>query len=206
MSFIDNLIISTQKVTVSCQTDEEYKITSNQCSWCAALFGLKYRELKDSFMTDKNKFIEIYSQCLKEGTMLRKEYGVPVYGENIDNNILKDKLDLERRIMIQFTLELNKEDADELLHILPMDLKTEFYTRKYIEVTNLSSLSLYKYILISRHGQSFTLIPFGSMFLVLDSHVHTIGLMSEENVFKYIKYSLDDEPTGYLFATILCCA
>lgn len=205
MSFIEKLLISSQKISVPCQTDEEYKITSNQCSWCAALFGLKYKELKDAFISDKSKFLEIYTECLKEGTNLRKEFGKPVYGENIDNETLKEKLNLEDKIMIEFTYELNKDSRDELVSILPEDLKKEFYTEKYIDISDFLALSLYKFILISRHGQSFTLVPFGEYFLVLDSHVHNVGLMTKDNAYKYIKYSLDYELTGYLFTTILCC-
>jgi hypothetical protein len=205
MSLIESLLESTKTVTVPCQTDEEYKITSNQCSWCAAIFGIRYKELLHLFLHDKDKFVQLYQECLMEGTKLRKEHKKPTYGENIDNTLLKKTLDLEKRIIVNFTFEENKQERDELLSILPEDLKNEFYSNKYFELSNLSSLSTYKFILVSRHGQSFTLIPFYNYFLVLDSHVHTVGLMTKENTYKYIKYSLDDNITGYLFTTILCC-
>lgn len=42
MSYIESLLNKDQLINVSCQTDSEYKISSNQCSWCVALFALNY--------------------------------------------------------------------------------------------------------------------------------------------------------------------
>lgn len=95
---------------------------------------------------------------------------------------------------------------EELLSILPNDLKNEFYTREYLKIEDLSLLSTYKFILVSRHGQSFTLISMGESFLVLDSHVHTIVMMTKENAYKYIKYQNSENELGYLFVTLLCGA
>lgn len=203
MSFIEKLLEN--QFEVPCQTDSEYKITSNQCSWCAAIFGLKYRELRDAFLSDKTKFLEIYKTCLEEGTKLRKEFAIPLYGENIDNPVLNRELKLAENIFLEATFELNEDKSDDFLSILPTDLKNEFYTRKYLKITELSAITNYKFILISRHGQSFTLIPIGNLFLVLDSHVHTVGLMTRENAFKYIIYDDSEESvTGYLNVTLLC--
>jgi hypothetical protein len=206
MSFIENLL-KTSVVAVPCQTDPEYKFASNQCSWCAGLFAIKYRELKDAYINDKNKFLEIYKSCLEQGTEMRKKFGVPVYGENIDNPTLNKELKLSKNIFLEATFELNEEKSDEFLSILPDDLKNEFNTRRYLKITDFSVLSTYKFILISRHGQSFTLITLGNEFLVLDSHVHTVGTMTRENAYKYIKYQNTELPvSSYLYVTILCGA
>ena len=202
MSFIEKMLQNS--VTVPCQTDSDYKSASNQCSWCAALFGVKYRELRDAFINDKNKFIEIYKNCLEEGTNLRKQFGVPVYGENIDNPTLQKELNLSQNIFLETSFELNEDKSEELLSILPPDLKNEFYTRKYLKIEDFSFLSSYKFILVSRHGQSFTLITIGDSFLVLDSHVHTVGIMNKENVYKYIKYQTNkNDIRDYLLVTLL---
>lgn len=205
MSFIEKLLKNS--IDVPCQTDSEYKTASNQCSWCAASFAVKYRELKDAFFNDKDNFVEIYKKCLEEGTRLRKQFGVPVYGENIDNPTLGKELNLSKNIFLEATYELNDDKSGEFLSILPMDLKNEFYTKKYLKINDLSLLSAYKFILVSRHGQSFTLISVGNSFLVLDSHVHTVGLMTSENAHKYIKYQTgENDVLEYLSVTLLCGA
>lgn len=208
MSFIENLLENT-KINVPCQTDNEYKIASNQCSWCAALFGLKWRELANNFYVNKENFLEIYLNCLNEGSELRQKYGTHLYGENIDSSNLKEKLNLKDHIVGEFTYLQKGEESSQkenLIDILPDDLKNEFYTRSYMQINNFSLLKSYKYCLISRHGQSFTVIPIGDMFLILDSHVHTVGLMSYDNLVKYIKYQTsDNNDTSYLHVTVLCC-
>lgn len=76
-----------------------------------------------------------------------------------------------------------------------------------MEIDDFGLLKSYKFCLISRHGQSFAIIPIGDLFLVLDSHVHTIGLMNYNNITKYIKYQIGDtiDTTAHLQITILCC-
>lgn len=53
MSYIESLLEPNNIINVPCQIDVEYKISSNQCSWCATLFGLNWRELKQNFYTNK---------------------------------------------------------------------------------------------------------------------------------------------------------
>lgn len=205
MSYIESLLDTDKRIQVPCQTDSEYKITSNQCSWCAALFGLRYKELKESWFKDKETFLNIYKSCLEQGTKMRKEHGIYLYGENIDSSNLIEKLELNKNINVQFTYIENDSESDNFINILPKDLKNEFYTRKYFSINDFTILSSYKFILVSRHGQSLTLIPFGDSFLVLDSHVHIVGMMNKKNAYKYIKYQLNDNSTdGYLYLTLLC--
>jgi hypothetical protein len=209
MSYIESLLNENKRINVSCQTDNEYKISSNQCSWCAALFGLNYEELIRSFFaSNKDKFLKIYHNCLKEGSELRRDNNKYLYGENIDSENLFEQLNMSKRIVANFSY-LSGTDND-FIKILPDDLKNEFYTRIHVPINNLSVIKSYKFCLISRHGQSFTVIPIGDSFLVLDSHVHTIGLMNYDNVVKYIKYQSvsnsesDSETDGHLHVTILC--
>jgi hypothetical protein len=205
MSFMETLLID--KFEVPCQTDPEYKISSNQCSWCAVLFGINYKELLKAYLNDKAEFIKLYKKYLNDSTLMRKEYGQPLYGENIDNKILKEKTELTNRIFKEANFELNPKKSQEFLKLLPDDLKNEFYTKKYININDFSFLLSYKFTLISRHGQSFVIIPYGNHFLVLDSHAHHIGLMTYDNTVKYIKYQNSENLIdGYLFITILCCA
>ena len=76
-----------------------------------------------------------------------------------------------------------------------------------MEINNFDLVKSYKFCLISRHGQSFAIIPINDLFLVLDSHVHTIKLMNYNNISKYIKYQIGNtiDTTAHLHITILCC-
>jgi len=206
MSYIESLLIYNTQINVPCQTDLDFGDTSNQCSWCAGLFALNYKKLIHTFLTDKSEFLNIYRECLETGTRLRKEYGKCLYGENIDNKILLNKLKLSDNIF--FIASYDKNNSDDFLVKIPDELKNEFYNKKGIKINDFDSLLNYKFSLISRHCQSFILITVNDSFLVLDSHVHTIGLMSKENAFRYIKYQHfdDSEISGYLYVTILCGA
>ena len=64
MSFMETLLID--KFEVPCQTDPEYKISSNQCSWCAVLFGINYKELLKAYLNDKAEFIKLYKKYLND--------------------------------------------------------------------------------------------------------------------------------------------
>ena len=206
MSYIESLLESNKRIQVPCQTDSEYKITSNQGAWCASLFGLKYRELKESWYKNPDDFLNIYKKCLEQGTNLRKEHGIYLYGENIDSSNLNEKLELNKNIYVRFTYIENASKRDEIINILSDDLINEFYTRKYFSIGDFTILSSYKFILVSRNAQSLTLIPIGDSFLVLDSHVNIVGMMNKQNTYKYMKYQLNDNSSSdkYLFLTIMC--
>jgi hypothetical protein len=206
MEYIESLLEINKRIKVPCQTDLEYKVTSNQSSWCAALFGLKYKELKESWYKNQDDFLNIYKNCLKEGTIMRKENGIYLCGENIDNSNLIKKLELNKNIHVKFTYIKNVYNCDEFTNSLSDDLKDEFYTRKYSLIDDFTILSSYKFILVSCHGHSLTLIPIGDYFLVLDSYVNIIGLMNKKNTYKYMGHLSNNNslPDKYLYLTILC--
>jgi hypothetical protein len=59
------------------------------------------------------------------------------------------------------------------------------------------------FIILGRHGQTFTVFP-GDKYLVLDSHVHFAGMMTEKNLISYIKLENKGMASyGYLFVTIV---
>jgi hypothetical protein len=58
--------------------------------------------------------------------------------------------------------------------------------------------------MFGRHGQTFTVFPLEDKFLVLDSHVHFVGIMDFKNLIKYIKMETKGASSyGYLFVTIV---
>lgn len=59
------------------------------------------------------------------------------------------------------------------------------------------------FIMLGRHGQTFTVLPVKEKYLVLDSHVHFAGLMTEKNLISYIKFEQGMGSYGYLFVTIV---
>ena len=59
--------------------------------------------------------------------------------------------------------------------------------------------------MLSRHGQTFAVLPVEEKYLVLDSHVHFVGIMTEKNLISYIKFENNQAKMyGYLFVTIVC--
>ena len=184
-------------IGVNCQTDELCSsISSNQCSWCAAEFISKKEKLIYFFFNDEEEFRKLYRECLLEGSRKRKEFGTLLYGENVDNKTLLSKYNFD--IIYSNTILCNEDE--KFLNILPDSLKDEFYSRIYINTsinnlkfeTNLS-------ILISRHGQSFSVLKVVDKFLVLDSHIHEAKIMTLEELKKYIV----SDDSGHTHVTLL---
>ena len=190
--------VITNTIGVACQTDELYSsISSNQCSWCAALFAKHFIELKRAFVSnDINRFTALYNECLRNGSLLRKQYGTKLYGENIDNILINKHVELTT--FANYTLLANEDN--EFISLLPDDLKYEFYKNIHIKIDDLSVITNNLYALISRHGQSFTVVPITSdIFLILDSHVHSVRTMNKIEMEKYVKY----DHGGHLHLTII---
>lgn len=203
MSFIESLLLPEKRRNVPCQTDSEYsEISSNQCSWCAAEFANHCDELKTAFFASDDSFIGLYKECMKSGSLNRKTYKKSVYGENIDNKTLKNVTKLS--VCLECTyVEGDDILRNELMILLPDDLKKEFYTNAYIRATDFEFIKSYKFTLVSRHGQSLCLLNVGGSFIVLDSHVRTVGMMTYENTVKYMLCKVS-EPAGYTMVTCLC--
>lgn len=199
MSFIESLLGS-QRFVVRCQTDDNEKaLSSNQCSWCAAVFASKAREFR-KLLGRKDDFVSLYNECLLTGSKLRAERGdsrTYSYGENIDNQLISRCVPIE--ILAQYTILANIDQS--FLDILPHELRDEFYKRTYILREDIDFIIGNIVVLVSRHGQSFTVIPLTSeSYLVLDSHVHNVGIMSKNSLKKYI---FGD---GHLHVTCLVCS
>lgn len=187
-------------LSVPAQTDYS-DISSNQCSWCAMEFALKapiFRKLFRESKEDKTDILELYTSCLVRGSKLRRDHGTFLYGENIDSANL---LAYYRYDVLQKRTVCKNLDQD-LLKILHPDLRSEFYTRVYDQVslneilnTVVPTISL----LVSRHGQSLCIIPHGTKFIVLDSHLHELRVMTKEDTLKHIAM----DHGGHLHLTLL---
>lgn len=184
--YLESLIIKNTSTNVPCQTDPEYKaISSNQCSWCAAEFAKNAHTLKRLFFSDRSAFVELYKTCLLEGSIKRRDNNNRQYGENIDNTALLGFYELEN---YKFETILLNNDP-EFIEILPKDLREEFYQRRHVDGDSLDAIIGNIYVMASRHGQSFTIIPLiNDLFLILDSHVHNIGLVNRDGLDKYVKH------------------
>lgn len=172
--------------TVPNQSDTEYSnISSNQCSWVAHCFAKNYRKFKEYLMTNNNEnFIELYKECLLEGSNDRKKYGKLTYGENIDNSLVIKNYGLN--IYALYTKTFN--DTEEFLKILPDDLRYEFYMNVQLKTDDIIKHIIGNvFALVSRHGQSFVVIPITSLrYLILDSHIHDVQLLEKEEMVKYV--------------------
>ena len=176
---------------VPAQTDSEYSaISSNQCSWCAAEFALKRRDLIKTWMSKEYKgFLELYTTCMEIGSRKRKELGRFLYGENIDSVNLLNHYEKELTIVHKYTVQLHTDP--EFPTILHPDLKSEFYTRTYVDYTPLTTIlkqmPFSSYLLVSRHGQSLCVIRAHSdSYLILDSHLHQARMTSEKETTNHI--------------------
>jgi len=192
MSFIESLLMRT--INVDCQTDY-CEISSNQCSWCAALFAKNYKKLK-SLVGNESKFKDFYTELLIRASKLRAEYGTILYGENIDNRLLLKETGIKP---VAFYTKITNSD-DKFLIMLPDDLRDEFYKHIYMPLADLDCVATAP-VMISRHGQSFTIIPLDpSLVLVLDSHCRQVGIMIKDNMKKYIFNS-----DGHTHTTLIVC-
>lgn len=199
MSFIESLL-GHHRFVVRCQTDDKEKaLSSNQCSWCATVFASKALQFK-KLLGNADEFVALYNECLLTGSQLRAERGdlkTYSYGENIDNPLIPQHVPIE--ILAQYTIQANIEKS--FLDILPSELCNEFYKRIYVPRDDIDFIAGNIVVMVSRHGQSFAVIPLTSeSFLVLDSHVHDVGIMSKDSLKKYI---LGD---GYLHVTCFVCS
>ncbi len=53
--------------------------------WVSQALLFCVREITNHLIVqDYQTFLSIYKECLEQGTLLRKEYGIYSYGENID--------------------------------------------------------------------------------------------------------------------------
>ena len=174
--------------------DEEFSsISTNQSAYCVALFAQNFRKLKKYFAEDHNKFIEIYNDCLLKGSLLRKQYGINSFGENIDSNIIDKHINLETCAYLHMKLNNDmKVDMDE-------NIKKEYYTREGMEVNHIKFINGEVYIMVSRHIESFILFPITShMFLLLDPTKNVTGLI-DKTMMKQLVYSDRKEYTHIIF-------
>jgi hypothetical protein len=136
------------------------------------------------------EFNRIYNECLLLASQLRKEKGTFLYGENIDSPNLLEHYKGRITIAHQYTIKLHTDPTfPDVLH---PDLRSEFYTRTYVDYASLDGVILKQmpfnsYLLVSRHGQSLCVVRIHSgIYLILDSHLHTCWLASAEDAYKHI--------------------
>lgn len=198
-SFIASLLST--KWVVPCQSDNEFSTLSknpetgtgsNQCSWCAAVFIARSDRLIRAALLNEN-FAAVYTDALREGSVLRGRHGTLQYGENIDNALVLNMLDgMQYLGCDRTTFRADKE----FVNMLPRELQREFYTG--VECTSVreaaqSFLNKYPRGMISRFGLSFACIRLPQGWLVLDSHTREVGIMTTKNLIKYIQMVRDDE-------------
>lgn len=92
----------------------------------------------------------------------------------------------------------------QLAPYIPPFALQEFNGRKHTPISELKLRKEWDYVMLGRHGQTFTVLPYGENYLVLDSHVHFVGVMNEKNLTTYIKMERSGGASyGYLFVTIV---
>jgi hypothetical protein len=180
-----------KSIDVPAQTDSQYSdISSNQCSWCAVEFALHASKFRALYrIPDINEIHNLYIACMKEGSELRRKYGTFLYGENIDSQNLLDYYKKSYDVLQKRSIHKNVDE--DFLKILHTDLRSEFYTRKYDDSNTiediLRGIAISTSLLVSRHGQSLCVVPFGGdYYIVLDSHLHKVQLMTFQETVAHI--------------------
>ena len=202
-TLIEQHLIKGSSVEVPCQTDTDYaKVAANQCSWVAAQFAKRRDELFATYVSDKRRFVEIYRECLCEGSRLRREHGKISCGENIDNESVLEKTNIGSEVQEKWTYTENEIMLQMVKDFIPQDMLHEFCGRVHSRMPNLELKDAVNFVLLSRHAQSFAALPFEDKYLVLDSHTTYCGLMTKENLCNYIKMD-GATPGGYLHAIML---
>jgi hypothetical protein len=202
MSLVESVL--SNSVGVKSQYDKDNSIVStNQCSWCAFEFASKADELKMLWIKgDHDNFINLYNDCVKNGSIQRKVNFTFTCGENIDDEIIKTNY---KSLSEKYTYvtELNSEMKKPLLDILPEELAKTFFVRPDIKRCAFSDFikitlnNIVKNVLIiNRFGQSFTIIPLFSRgkYIILDSHTHLCG---ETDIYGIEKYITMNNQDGY---------
>lgn len=139
-------------------------------------------------------FVNVYTEALREGSMLRGKHGTLQYGENVDNAaVLREIAPVTHLGCDRTTFRANKD----FVCLLPYELQREFYTGaecSSVSEAAQSFLNKYPRGMISRFGLSFACLRMPQGWLVLDSHAREVGIMTTANLIKYIQMVRDDEP------------
>jgi hypothetical protein len=191
MSWIETALNTSKEV----KSQYDYKIASNQCSWCAFEF---IKNSKLLLNIENVNFIENYNKCIEEASRLRLECNKYKCGENIDDiNILNH---YKLNIINFYKTELNKNQKETFLEILDEELKNTFFKRENIIDLNIDILKNYIYeflphighfMIINRYGQSFSLLGLSdNKIMLFDSHFKKTGITNLEKAFEYITKDL----------------
>jgi hypothetical protein len=201
-------LLDRKTYSVTCQDH----LDINSSSWCAAVF-VRHASMFKQLLGDEQakKFVSLYNQCVREGSQLRESHGKLSFGENVDN------IDVQRiagiRTLAAYTI-IQKEDPS-FVSSLPNDLREEFYTRIHSTISQESSPDTYDSVshnlsfisngpvMISRHGQSFTIIPLTSdLFVILDSNIDKVGIINKKSLINYI---FGDANSSHFHGTFVIC-
>jgi hypothetical protein len=191
-------------ISVPAQTDTEYsRIASNQCSWAAAEFIMASSQLRHLLHNNKvEEFVTLYKECLEKASQLRKNAGNKhLYGENVDTPELLEHY-TAKGLVVTDRRTIKKNTCNDFVEILHPDLRREFYTREYTVGTPemiLAGVHWTQAALVSRHGQSLAIIHYWGRYLVCDSHLHQVMVLSKEETIKHL--TMDEG--GHLHLTAL---
>lgn len=204
-SYIESIISEENRVSVKSQYDDEMKqFSSNQCSWCSFEFCSKSIQLAICYKKDKSTFQKIYEECVLEGSKNRQGCNKLKCGENIDDEDIKKKYK-NITIVERYKTVLNKEQA-EICEYLDPELRDTFFKRDNVAELGLEKikmrlgdLSVGKFLLINRYGQSFAILGTNekSKVLLTDSHCRTSGMIDIDDAIRYISSITPDGSDGY---------
>lgn len=171
------------------QFTNPYNINDHsQCSW----FTMEVVNNRNTFMelinkNDFDQYKNLVHQCLKEGTRKRLENKKYPLGENIDQVIGSENYKY-------FVCESSKVSLAKISEFITeyTELKRDYekINEDTLEIMIVEEIKKNNYIMVNRHGESFTVLSDDNLkYNIIDSHktIHRNG--SIKDVMKYI---LDD--------------
>jgi len=169
----------------------DYKMTDNQCSWCAYEFVVNY----GIFQSKPDEFnIKKYNSLIEKASEKKKNLSQKICGENINDEILLNEYKDKLTIISNEFIEINSALKDDVISMFPDIMRETFFIPKK-EVVDISAIRntideflpyTKRFMLVNRFGQSFACIGRndGNMCIV-DSHFRTISISDKEHVFNY---------------------
>jgi hypothetical protein len=186
------IVIITKTFKIQSQYDTPYNDISNQCSWVSKEFVMNKNKIVDAIQNkDNNLLLEIYKNCLQNGTDNRKKFYSKVEGENIDEINLD--IDLQTTVYGDMNVLYAMLGQDIINKIYKPNLKLFDYNHFIKQIKNMQNNNM---MILNRDGQSFCFLKIDDSYIILDSHIRNIYFYKFDTLINYI---LENNLDGFFY-------
>ncbi len=185
------LVIIIKILNVKSQYDNPYNCISNQCSWISKEFVLNKVAIINAIENNNhNLLLQIYNNCMLNGTNNRIQHNSKVEGENID----EINLNVELKTTIYGDMTMLYLFGQEIINkIYKPSLEINDYNNFLNEIKNMQNNNM---MILNRDGQSFCFLKMNDTYIVLDSHIRNIHFY---NFNQLVNYILENNPDGFFY-------